>query len=151
MLVTSGTRGHVHAYWLLREPVSAQAAEEANRKLALRVCGDLASVDAARILRPPQTFNHKHCPPIEVRLQLLDPQRAYLLEELTAGLEDQAAKRGANKLRQVLASERARRGRRAGVGDLVHEQLREIPTSEYVARLTGLTAEPGGEDRLPVS
>jgi hypothetical protein len=149
MLVTSGTRGHVHAYWLLREPVSAQAAEEANRMLALRVGGDLASVDAARILRPPQTFNHKHCPPVEVLLQLLDPQRAYLLEELTAGLEDQAAKRGADKMCQVLASERARRGRRAGVGDLVHEQLREIPTSEYVTRLTGLTPNREGKIACP--
>src|ERR1035437_1643598 len=146
MLVTSGTRGHVHAYWLLREPVSAQAAQEANRMLALRIGGDLASVDAARILRPPQTFNHKHCPPIEVRLQLLDPQRAYRLEELTAGLEDQAAKRGADKMCQVLASERARRGRQAGVGDLVHEQLREIPASEYVARLTG--RQPNREGKI---
>jgi RepB DNA-primase from phage plasmid/CHC2 zinc finger len=146
MLVASGTRGHIHAYWLLREPVSAQAAQAANRKLALRVGGDLASVDASRILRPPQTFNHKHSPPIEVRLQLLDPQRAYLLEELTAGLEDQAAKRGADKLRQVLASERARRGRQGGVGDLMYEQLREIPTSEYVALLTG--RQPNREGKI---
>jgi RepB DNA-primase from phage plasmid/CHC2 zinc finger len=149
MLVASGTRGHVHAYWLLREPVSAQAAQEANRMLALRVGGDLASVDAARILRPPQTFNHKHSPPIEVRLQLLDPQRAYLLEELTASLEDQAAKRGGDKMRPVQAPERPGRGRRTGVADVVHEQLREIPTSEYVTRLTGLTPNREGKISCP--
>jgi RepB DNA-primase from phage plasmid/CHC2 zinc finger len=147
MLVASGTPGHVHAYWLLCAPVSAQAAQDANRLLALRVGGDLASVDAARILRPPQTFNHKHRPPIEVRLELLEPQRAYQLEELTAGLEDQAAKRSSDKMRPVLASGRARIGRRAGVGDLVHEQLREIPTSAYIARLTG--RQPNREGKIP--
>ena len=146
MRVASGSRGHAHAYWLLREPVSAQAAQAANRKLALRLGGDLASVDATRILRPPQTFNHKHRPPTEVRLQLLDQERSYLLEELTAGLEDPAAKRAAGAPRQVQAPDRPRRGRRTGVGDLVHEQLREIPTGEYVARLTG--REPNREGKI---
>ncbi len=146
MLIASGTKGHAHAYWLLREPVTAQAAQAANRKLALRVGGDLASVDATRILRPPQTVNHKHSPPVEVRLALLDPQRSYLLWELTAGLEDPAAKHGTGAERQVLVEDRARRGRRAGNGDLVYEQLRAIPTGEYVTRLTG--REPNREGKI---
>jgi hypothetical protein len=146
MRVASGSRGHAHAYWLLREPVSAQAAQAANRKLAYRVGGDLASVDATRILRPPQTFNHKHRPPAEVRLQLLDEERSYLLEELTAGLEDPAADRAAGATRPLHAPDRPRHGRRTGVGDLVHEQLREIETSEYVARLTG--REPNREGKI---
>jgi len=52
MIVSSGTAGHAHAYWRLRTRVGAVELEQTNRTLASHLGGDLASVDAARILRP---------------------------------------------------------------------------------------------------
>jgi len=52
MLIASGTHGHAHAYWILRRPVGVDELERANRRLAHHLGGDLAAVDAARILRP---------------------------------------------------------------------------------------------------
>jgi len=51
MIVSSGSPGHAHAYFALSAPVSASELERANRRLAHALGGDLASVDAARILR----------------------------------------------------------------------------------------------------
>jgi len=87
-VVSSGTPGHLHAYWLLADAVGAGQVAELNRKLAGAVGGDLASVDAARILRAPATFNHKHQPPVLTALELLDRSRVYNPTELTAGLLD---------------------------------------------------------------
>jgi hypothetical protein len=67
LLVASGTPGHVHAYWALTEPLDRIPVEEANRRLAEAVEGDPVCYDAARILRPPGTLNHKHAPPLPVR------------------------------------------------------------------------------------
>ncbi len=52
MIIASvGSPGHAHAYWQLHEPIGLDELETANRRLAVRLGGDLASVDAARILR----------------------------------------------------------------------------------------------------
>jgi hypothetical protein len=60
---------HLHAYWALAQPVGPERLEHANRRLAHHLGGDPASVDAARILRPPATLNHKHNsqPPSKLR------------------------------------------------------------------------------------
>ena len=71
LTVASGTPGHLHAYWRLGSPASREQIEAANRRLAHAVGGDVASVDMARILRPPETWNYKTHPPREVRLQSL--------------------------------------------------------------------------------
>lgn len=60
VVVASGAPGHIHAYWSLRTAVPPRAVERANRRLAWALGGDLASADAARILRPPNTVNHGH-------------------------------------------------------------------------------------------
>ena len=62
-IVLSGSAGHAHAYYTLSAPVTVPELERANRRLAHALGGDLASVDAARILRPPSSWNHKHTPP----------------------------------------------------------------------------------------
>lgn len=67
LLVASGTPGHVHAYWALDEPIGAVLLERGNRLLAAAVDGDPVCFDAARILRPPGTRNHKHSPSQPVR------------------------------------------------------------------------------------
>ena len=147
ILIASGTPGHLHAYWLLNEEVSAERVQEANRKLAYRVGGDLASVDAARILRPPETWNQKHRPPAGVRLLLLSERRVYELEELLAGLEDPAIARHTSRERQAgRRSEPSARRRMATDTAALDERLREIPTSVYVLRLTGV--EPNREGKI---
>jgi hypothetical protein len=57
IVVESGTG--LHAYWPLIDPIGPDEVEVANRQLAQAVDGDPRSTDAARILRPPGTFNHK--------------------------------------------------------------------------------------------
>ena len=60
IVVRSGGDDHAHAYWPLRTPVSPAWAKRANQRLALAVGADRAATDAARVMRPPGTFNHKH-------------------------------------------------------------------------------------------
>jgi len=59
VIASGGTPGHAHAYWQLQAPVDLDALEQANRRLAYHLGGDLACVDAARILRPPTSWNRK--------------------------------------------------------------------------------------------
>jgi hypothetical protein len=73
LLVASGTSSHVHAYWRLAKPVDAATAQAANRALAVRLDGDIASSDAARILRPPSTLNHKSRTPRAVQVIAREP------------------------------------------------------------------------------
>ena len=151
MALASGSPGHLHAYWLLSEAVSGPEVKSANRKLAYRVGGDLASVDETRILRPPETRNFKHDPPRAVELRSLHPERVYDLRALLRGLEDPPG-RTAPAPPPV-----ARALRLAGEDAALDAQLRAIPTVEYVRALTGLEANRerkvscpfGHEDRTP--
>lgn len=73
IVIRSGSDGHAHAYWPLRTSIKPAWAKRCNQRLALRLGGDRGATDAARILRPPGTFNFKHAPerPVEcTRLEL---------------------------------------------------------------------------------
>lgn len=85
LVVASGAVGHVHAYWRLRRGVAPRVIERANGRLAFALGGDVRSGDAARILRPPGTVNHKHDAP--VRLAYCEPS-VVALGELVGGLPD---------------------------------------------------------------
>lgn len=68
--VSSG--GGMHLYWKLREPSDKseiEQVESALRWIAVTLGGDMASTDASRILRVPNTKNHKYKPPRPVILQ----------------------------------------------------------------------------------
>jgi CHC2 zinc finger/RepB DNA-primase from phage plasmid len=145
MIVSSGTVGHAHAYFALSAPVTVAELERVNRQLAHALGGDLASVDAARILRPPSSRNHKHSPPATVELVELDPVRRYDVDELVAGLEDPPGRAFAVESRH----------RRTGRTELDHLLL-GIPATEYVRALTGISPDRTGklhcpfhEDRTP--
>jgi hypothetical protein len=86
LTISSGTRGHLHLYWLLTHPVTVPQLDSANRRLALALGGDPASADAARILRPPETFNHKHDPPAQVLITSYRPEARYSLACLAHSL-----------------------------------------------------------------
>jgi hypothetical protein len=144
-VVTSGTPGHLHAYWLLREPVAADRVGGLNRKLAGTVGGDLASVDAARILRPPATLNHKYEPPTHTALELLHPSRLYDATALTESLVDPHPKR-------VYAPPSVPRQRPSWItsrSQLIDDELRQIPASEYLERLSDQALSAEGKIRCP--
>jgi hypothetical protein len=123
-LVASGSPGHAHAYWQLQQPVNLDELEQTNRRLAIRLGGDLASVDAARILRPPTSMNWKRTPPTPVELLVLEPARRYQLDELTAGLADPSPHR-----RSTTSASRA-------ATNQLDQQLLSIPAATYVPALT---------------
>lgn len=65
-IVNSG--GGWHCWWILKEPATQAdipKIEEANRRIATALNGDLNACDAARILRVPDTKNIKYDPPRE--------------------------------------------------------------------------------------
>jgi hypothetical protein len=66
IVIRSGSPDCAHAWWPLRSPVTPQGAQRANRRLALALEADRATCDAARILRPAGSLNHKSTPPKEV-------------------------------------------------------------------------------------
>lgn len=146
VVVSSGTAGHLHAYWRLREPVAASEVAEYNRKLSGTVSGDLASVDPARILRPPATLNHKHNPPVETILELLDASRVYDAPELTDGLADPRPK---PVYTTGPAAHRRQPGPHLAQWQRLDDELRQIPATEYLQRLSGQAPNAEGKIRCP--
>lgn len=73
IVIRTGSDGCAHAYWPLRDPVPPRWGVRYNRRIAAALGADIAATDAARILRPAGTLNHKHRPPRPVvctRLEL---------------------------------------------------------------------------------
>jgi hypothetical protein len=138
MIVSSGTAGHAHAYWRLRARVGAVELEQTNRTLASHLGGDLASVDAARILRPAGTLSHKHRPPAPVELLHLDPDVRYELAELVDGLAPPTP-------RPAVAAAGRERTARTDLDEL----LLAIPAAAYVRELTGLNPRRDGKVSCP--
>lgn len=89
-IVRSGSLHGRHAYWLLADTVSCDLAESANRRLAAQLHSDSAATDAARILRPPSTWNFKYDPPGHVQLERLTHTR-HQLSEIAPGAETSTA------------------------------------------------------------
>jgi len=137
LVIASGTPGHAHAYWQLQDPIDLDELEQANRRLAIRLGGDLASVDAARILRPPNSWNRKRTPPTPVQLLVLEPARRYQLKELIAGLSDPSPRR------RLLSP-----SSRAAISEL-DQQLLAIPAATYVPALTGRQPNRAGKISCP--
>ena len=125
VIASGGNPGHAHAYWQLQQAVDLDELEQANRRLADHLDGDLACIDAARILRPPTSMNWKHTPPTPVELLVLEPARRYQLDELTAGLTDPSPHR-----RSTASTSRA-------ATNQLDQQLLAIPAVTYVPALTG--------------
>jgi hypothetical protein len=139
MVVASGTPGHVQVYWLLDRRCLPAALESANRRLALALAGDPACADAARILRPPGTLNHKHSPPLPVTLLVFREQARYSLADLTDGLPEDPS---------PSPDGRPSAGQRTGRTPLDRDLL-AIGAEEYVRVLAGLSPNREGKVRCP--
>jgi hypothetical protein len=135
MIVSSG--GGCHAYWLLRDPIEdAGRLREANRLLAEALAADQQAADAARILRPPGTFNFKskyECPrPVE--LLACDRHPRFRAEEVVGPLPDRP---------------RRRRTRQAN-GGRVSDRLQAIAPALYFRELAGIEPDRGGKACCPL-
>jgi hypothetical protein len=138
MIVSSGTAGHAHAYWALRTRVGVVELEQVNRTLASHLGGDLASVDAARILRPAGTLSHKYRPPVPVELLHLDAAFRYELAELVDSLPP-----------AVPRPSSATAGRERAARTELDELLLAVPSATYVRELTGLEPRRNGKVSCP--
>jgi hypothetical protein len=141
MAVLSGTRGHAHAYWLLRAPVGADLVSDYNRQLAAALGADPASVDPARVLRPPGSVNRKHSPPAPVELACADYSRRYHLGELLDGLPQPTRP----ETRTTDANEPVAPPDRPD-----DRLLRAIPAATYIHALTGREPNRAGKLACPL-
>lgn len=132
--IASGTPDHRHLYWRLDATASSEQAERANRGLAVALGGDTRCVDVGRILRPPETLNHKHEPARPVQLLTLRRELSYSLSELLDVLPVSE---------QTPAN--AARADPAPLSEL-DRRLRAIPAAEYVLALTG--RRPNGHGKV---
>jgi hypothetical protein len=135
MKVRSSERG-MHAYWPLHAPVSVRDGERANRKLAnaLGACQS-AVVNAAAVLRPPETFNHKYDPPAQVRL-VSQTGELFDAADVVADLPDPSP----------LAPGPSAATRRV---DSRTDPLLAVPPGVYVEALFGLTPRSDGKVSCP--
>jgi hypothetical protein len=138
MIVSSGTPGHAHAYWMLRARISPASVERANRALANHLGGDLASIDAARILRPAGTLSHKQQPPAAVELVHFEQSVRYDVDELVDGL-------GPPQVRPFDAGRVRSSSPRTELDGL----LLAIPAPTYVRELAGLEPRRDGKVNCP--
>jgi CHC2-type zinc finger protein len=138
MIVASGTAGHAHAYFALSAPVTVSELEQTNRRLAHALSGDLASVDGARILRPPASWNHKHSPPAPVDMLEFDDRRRYDVDDLVGGLSDPPDCRTF----EVLGPRRTARTE-------LDRRLLAVPAADYVRILAGVSPGRSGKVRCP--
>lgn len=136
MTVASGGRGHLHAYWVLSRAVPPGVIERANRRLAWALGGDLASTDAARILRPASTLHHGH-DRAPVTLRSVSTAGPCRLGPLIGGFADPPA-----------ASPRTRRPVRGSPSR--HDPLLAVAPQRYVSVLTGQPVGPSRKVRCPL-
>jgi hypothetical protein len=139
MIIASGTLGHMQLYWLLDRPHPMCDVESANRRLATVLAGDLGCAEGARILRPPDTLNHKHDPPRGVSLLILREGARISLARLTEGLPAEENRRILTRTSTGLDVRRS--------GD--DQQLLRIPAADYVYALTGRSQNREGKVHCP--
>lgn len=140
METASGTPGHLQLYWRLYQRATNSQVESANRRLALELNGDPGCFDIARILRPPDTFNHKHDPPRAVSLLAYREDARYILAQLTDGLPDDPDPR---------APEHAGPVRPRAERTSLDRELLAIPAAEYARVLAGLVPNRAGKVLCP--
>lgn len=83
----SGSGENMHAWWQLRQPLAPEHAVRANRRLALALGADRAATDAARVMRPIGSLNHKTNPPRCVECVYLDLD-SFTVADVVRGLAD---------------------------------------------------------------
>jgi hypothetical protein len=98
IVIDTGTEGHRHAYWTLREPLRPEWARRANLRLAYALGSDRAVADPARVMRVPGTLNRKHDPPRPVRCLRLELD-VFRASEVVGHLADEPARKRPRTIR----------------------------------------------------
>jgi hypothetical protein len=137
IVIASGSGPNVRAYWPLRDPLSARDAEHANLRLAYALGADRACYDAARILRPPDTWNHKRQPP--------SPVAALRMEAGVAFDAAHVIERAPDIDRKPVE----RRWAEAPARRLSNDPLLRLAPVVYVEKLLGVQARAGRKVRCP--
>jgi hypothetical protein len=137
IVIASGSGPNLHAYWPLLRPLTARAAEVANLRLAHALGADLASYDAARILRPPGTLNHKRHPPTRVEALRLEATIRFDVTDVVAHAPEIDGR----------PIERRWNGR--GERDLRADPLLRIPPVVYIGALLGVRPRVGAKVACP--
>jgi hypothetical protein len=86
--IRTGSPDREHVYWPLREPISPDAVQRCNRRIALALGGDLGACDPARVLRPVASLNHKTDPPKPVVCTRLETSSMFTFDQVVANLPD---------------------------------------------------------------
>lgn len=135
LVVNSGSGRH--AYWSIWPSITPSLAERMNRRLAHALGGDAVCAEAARILRPPGTFNFKGDAPRPVTIEALTVE-IYRAEQVAGNLPDppetKARPRPTGAPRQLRPDD---------------DLLMSIEPAEYVATLTGQEIGRDGKVRCP--
>ena len=137
IVIASGSGPNVHAYWPLRNPLSARDAEHANLRLAHALAADLACFDASCILRPPGTWNHKRQPPSPVTALRVDTRVSFDPNEVVARAPD------------IDRAPIERRWTDRSARPPGEDSLLRLAPAVYVADLLGVTARAGRKVRCP--
>jgi hypothetical protein len=127
----------VHAYWPLEEALAPPEAERANLRLATALGADRVCFDAARILRPPATWNHKHAPATPVAVVRFEPDTRFDASFVVAGTPEIDDAR----LQRRWVDRRA--------GDTHGDPLLRIEPAVYVSALLRVRARPGRKVHCP--
>jgi RepB DNA-primase from phage plasmid/CHC2 zinc finger len=138
IVIASGSGPNLHAYWPLARPVSGREAERANLRLAHALGADLACYDAARILRPPGTWNHKRQPPRPVTALRVEASTRFEIAQI---LEH------APELQTDVV---ARRWQDRGERNTHRDPLLQIAPVTYVSRLLQVHARAGRKVECPL-
>lgn len=137
IVIRSGSGQNLHAYWPLRRALGPAEAEVANLRLAHAVGADRACFDAARILRPPGTWNHKHAPPSPVVAVRVESADRFDPGEVLA------------RAPEVELGHVERRWSTRPARDPGRDGLLCIPPVLYVSELLGVSARAGRKVRCP--
>lgn len=146
MIVKSGTGENAHAYWALTEPVSHDTLEETNRAIADTLGADRKSTDAARILRPPGTSNHKHDPSQPVQLTE-HTQNRYDPQEIIQALPEPAPPEPATQTPEHKPPTHGTR--HSSHTSRSQDPLHSIAPADYVHQLTGQESRADGKTYCP--
>lgn len=132
IVIRSGSGAH--AYWPLWPPLGPDEAKSANRRLAYALRADMLATDAARILRPPGTFNWKTGKPVPVTVARAAVE-LFTVEQVVGGLPDPEPPAPAREIRHF--------------GPDHDDPLRDIPPALYVEILTGRAVGRDGKIACP--
>jgi hypothetical protein len=136
MIIASGSGPNCHAYWPMSAPLASRRAEDANLRLVQALGADRNCFDVGRILRPPGTWNHKHCPPHPVGVLRLHRELRFDADVIVAHLPP-------------VSPEVLERRWDGTVRDGRSDPLLSIPPSIYVADLLGSAPRRNGKVRCP--